>query len=266
MWNQSVVTDAGNALLIRAAAGETLEITGAKAGTGTVAEAELRSQTALREEKQTLSIVLTDKVEKGNRYKIQFQPVEGAEGYTANQVGLYARMGEEGEVLLALYQDPSGVAIPTQEELRDFVYTLYAVIAIDNSGKLSVAIDSSAYLTMETLQQVEAQLNGIVSEAEEGMQAILDRAALPVYEVTIPTEGWGEDESGLQQVTVEAEGVKSTDTPVADVNLSGSAEEQLAILRAFALITSINTGEGSITVHATAAPEVAIPLNLKEMR
>lgn len=177
MWNDAVVTDAGEAMLLRAAKGEQLTISSARAGTGVADRAQLRAQTGLVNQKEVVSIVFQDVVDHANRFKVQFQPVASGAGYTANQVGVFAKIGEEGEQLLALFQDSTGIYIPTQADMPDFVFSFYALVGILNSGEPQVVISQSAYLTLETLEQTKEQLQEIIDGANQSVEEIIEQAS-----------------------------------------------------------------------------------------
>lgn len=149
MWDQAVVTNAGKALLQQWAGGGTLTIDGAKAGAGAVSQLNLINQTAVTQEKQTLSIISTRQVEGGTQFHVQITAPDA--GYTAKQIGIYGHLGSGDSTLIALYQDESGITVPSKAEMPDFVYAFYATIQGSNTGTLSVTLDTSALVTQATL-------------------------------------------------------------------------------------------------------------------
>lgn len=149
MWDQAVVTNAGKALLQQWAGGGTLTIDGAKAGAGAVSQLNLINQTAVTQEKQTLSIISARQVEGGTQFHVQITAPDA--GYTAKQIGIYGRLDSGDSTLIALYQDESGITVPSKAEMPDFVYAFYATIQVSNTGTLSVTLDASALVTQATL-------------------------------------------------------------------------------------------------------------------
>lgn len=149
MWDQAVVTNAGKALLQQWAGGGTLTIDGAKAGAGAVSQLNLINQTAVTQEKQTLSIISARQVEGGTQFHVQITAPDA--GYTAKQIGIYGRLDGGDSTLIALYQDESGITVPSKAEMPDFVYAFYATIQVSNTGTLSVTLDASALVTQATL-------------------------------------------------------------------------------------------------------------------
>lgn len=155
MWDQAVVTNAGKALLQQWAGGGTLTIDGAKAGAGAVSQLNLINQTAVTQEKQTLSIISAKQVEGGTQFHVQITALDA--GYTAKQIGIYGRLEGGDSTLIALYQDESGITVPSKAEMPDFVYAFYATIQVGNTGTLSVTLDTSALVTQATLTAAVAK-------------------------------------------------------------------------------------------------------------
>ena len=155
MWDQAVVTNAGKALLQQWAGGGTLTIDGAKAGAGAVSQLNLINQTAVTQEKQTLSIISAKQVEGGTQFHVQITAPDA--GYTAKQIGIYGHLGSGDSTLIALYQDESGITVPSKAEMPDFVYAFYATIQVSNTGTLSVTLDTSALVTQATLTAAVAK-------------------------------------------------------------------------------------------------------------
>ena len=165
MWDQAVVTNAGKALLQQWAGGGTLTIDGAKAGAGAVSQLNLINQTAVTQEKQTLSIISARQVEGGTQFHVQITAPDA--GYTAKQIGIYGHLGSGDSTLIALYQDESGITVPSKAEMPDFVYAFYATIQVGNTGTLSVTLDASALVT-------QATLNAAVAKAGDMKKSVYD--------------------------------------------------------------------------------------------
>ncbi len=165
MWDQAVVTNAGKALLQQWAGGGTLTIDGAKAGAGAVSQLNLINQTAVTQEKQTLSIISAKQVEGGTQFHVQITAPDA--GYTAKQIGIYGHLGSGDSTLIALYQDESGITVPSKAEMPDFVYAFHATIQGSNTGTLSVTLDTSALVT-------QATLNAAVAKAGDMKKSVYD--------------------------------------------------------------------------------------------
>ncbi len=165
MWDQAVVTNAGKALLKLLAGVGTLSIDGARAGAGAVSQLILINLTAVTQEKQTLSIISAKQVEGGTQFHVQITAPDA--GYTAKQIGIYGRLDGGDSTLIALYQDESGITVPSKAEMPDFVYAFHATIQGSNTGTLSVTLDASALVT-------QATLNAAVAKAGDMKKSVYD--------------------------------------------------------------------------------------------
>jgi len=153
MWSDAVITNAGKALLAAWVSGGTLNIVSAAAGSGTVSAAALMAQTALVSEKQNMSIISMESVTGGIRLKLQLTSEGVTTSYTLNQMGIKASLSGGSATLLALFQDSSGIIIPTYASMPDFVFTFYATLQMSNSGSLSVTLDTSAVISLSTMNE-----------------------------------------------------------------------------------------------------------------
>lgn len=298
MWDQAVVTNAGKALLQQWAGGGTLTIDGAKAGAGAVSQLNLINQTAVTQEKQTLSIISAKQVEGGTQFHVQITAPDA--GYTAKQIGIYGRLDGGDSTLIALYQDESGITVPSKDEMPDFVYAFYATIQVGNTGTLSVTLDTSALVTQATLTAAVAKAgdmkksvydadgDGVVDNAKKldgktaaqfaaashshaisaitGLQTALDnKASVSTYSASLPSSGWtGDAAPYAQEVTVT--GITAADTPLVDIVQTGTEATDEPMREAWGVITRIVTGAGKITAYASEKPTVDVPIQLKVVK
>lgn len=176
MWI-GAVTNAGQALLDTfAVGGHELTLTGATVGSGTVAEVNLRLQTEVSNEKDNASLVFAEKMENGTKYKIQVGPASASVGaYTAHQIGLWAKLDDGDETLLMLAQDADvGVGVPLASVSHNFAFAVFAALAVDNTGNLTVIFDETAYITLGTL-------NAALAAQRAVYDAALAKIGLEVY-------------------------------------------------------------------------------------
>lgn len=298
MWDQAVVTNAGKALLQQWAGGGTLTIDGARAGAGAVSQLNLINQTAVTQEKQTLSIISAKQVEGGTQFHVQITAPDA--GYTAKQIGIYGHLGSGDSTLIALYQDESGITVPSKAEMPDFVYAFYATIQGSNTGTLSVTLDTSALVTQATLNAAVAKAgdmkksvydaddDGVVDNAKKldgktaaqfaaashshaisaitGLQTALDsKASVSTYSASLLSTGWtGEAAPYAQEVTVT--GITAADTPLVDIVQTGTETTDEPMREAWGVVTRIVTGAGKITAYASEKPTVNIPIQLKVVK
>ena len=173
-----VITNNGNDLLTRWVEGKNLTITRAAAGQGRVDPTAMMGQTALVNEKQTASIVSNEAVDKGQRIKLQVT-AQGAAGYSLNQFGVWAKLGDEAEKMIALFQTDTdiGIEIPSKTEMPDFVYTFYGILAFSNQGELTVNIDAAAVVTAESMGKAIAAALTEHEEDEEAHKELFKKKA-----------------------------------------------------------------------------------------
>ena len=173
-----VITNNGNDLLTRWVEGKKLTITRAAAGQGRVEQTAMIAQSALVNEKQAASIISNTPADKGQRLKLQVTAQTGA-GYSLNQFGVWARLEDEDEKMIALFQTDTdiGVEIPSKDSMPDFAYTFYGLLAFSNQGTLTVNIDAAAVVTEETMGQAIAGAMEEHNGDEEAHKALFDKKA-----------------------------------------------------------------------------------------
>jgi hypothetical protein len=150
-WDNAIVTNAGILLLQRVLAGEQLALDNAAGGADTVPAETLPTQTALVNQRQTFPIVTSMNVSNGKKVGIQITNVNLSTDYTMKQVGIWAHVGTDASILFAILQDSTGVPIPSEASLPDFLLNFYAVIDFSNSATFTITIDPSTLVTMGVL-------------------------------------------------------------------------------------------------------------------
>lgn len=160
MWENTTITDAGSNLLAAWVTGTTLHLTRAAGGTGL--SDNLYSMTALTNEKQAMSIISIERGTTAATVKLQITN-SGETAFTMTQIGIFAAIDDGEEVLLAIYQDPAGVPIPAASTTQEFIYNFFATIVISNTGTLTLNIDSSAAVTMETMISYFANKQNVIN-------------------------------------------------------------------------------------------------------
>ncbi len=150
---KGVITNVGSKLVEQWYAGTTLHITAAKTGAGCVEDVALLAQTDLVSAKQMASIVSGTQSAEG--YKVKLQITASEIGYKLNQYGIWASLDDSEEsFLLALFQNPDGITVPSKNEFPDFVYTFYALLSVENTGEVELSIDPTALVTYDTVQEM----------------------------------------------------------------------------------------------------------------
>ena len=161
---QAVVTNGGAALFARWAAGGTLVIRRAGAGTGTTDAAGLMAAQALVDERQEVSIAGKKMVDGGALYQLNIPAAETA--YTVQQIGIWARMdGDSEDILIAIYQNEEGIPVEAAAVMPNYVYSFDAIVEMDNTGELQVNIDATALVTQRQLAEALANVDIEVDSA-----------------------------------------------------------------------------------------------------
>lgn len=208
-----VITNDGESLLEQWIDEATLIIESAATGTGTVAESAMMAQTALVSQQQTASVISLENTDAGKKIRLQITAPES--GYTLNQYGVWASINGGTPKLLALYQNDTGLEIPSSADSPDFVYTFYAILAVANDGAMSLTVDTSAIVTHDAMDAfvaaaiagkqdaiaVEGMLKGSGSEVQRAVpgEDYVAPEALNAYQTQILLLGLlkGDGEGGI---------------------------------------------------------------------
>ena len=163
-----VITDVGASLLATYASGSTMiNVNKMTVGSGTVSEENMHEATDLTYYRDDGSILGKKSVENGVDFELQIHPRDDG-SYTAKEIGLWANVEEGGPVLLALFQNSTGIAVPATATNPDYAYIISAVLLIDNFDNLTVTVDSTAYVPYSVFNpycdSVEEALDGKVDK------------------------------------------------------------------------------------------------------
>ena len=145
-WTDATKTNAGAAMLGRMIPGSTPNWGTAVGGTGTVPPSALEEQTALANQKQIFQIVESVDVPNGKKLLIQVANVGLEESYTMQQLGIMAYLDDEPPILFAILQDNTGVAIPSAQEMPEFVINFYVIVNFSNKVDFKLNIDPSVFV------------------------------------------------------------------------------------------------------------------------
>lgn len=96
--------------------------------------------------------------------------------------------------------------------------------------------------------------------------AAADHSHAERFTVSVPVS-WTENSAGGYMQTISVPGILSTDDPVADIMMGDNVDTNALYTAAWALITSIVTADGSITLYANGeAPTTAFTIQMKAVR
>ena len=158
LWDASL-TDVGVSMISQWAqgAGDKLTITGAVIGEGVVAATQLHTLTQLTDQKSTISIQGSELVANGVKLKLRKTSQGITTSFILNQIGIYAKLDTSGgtpiiaDSLIAVYQQDTGVLVPTEADSPDFVFTFYATVQTNYQGDLTINVDTSAILSQDDI-------------------------------------------------------------------------------------------------------------------
>lgn len=164
-WTNAVVTEAGLALQAKLVDGQTLGFLRVAAGTGTVGPSVLANQTALANEKQTLTFQPPNVLD-GAKIKVpvMLNNIGLETGYTMQQLGFFADDPDDGEILYAIVQDEVGDTVPSQTESPGFIIEWAFVFQYGNAADVTVTIDPSGLISWGQV----GQPNGVAGLDETG--------------------------------------------------------------------------------------------------
>ena len=150
-WSNATITQKGYALQAKLTAnGESLHITKAVGGSGRVTAGQLVSQTAITGPVQLLQVeVFTYNSENETAsLKVLLSNLELQNGYTLNQIGIFAEDPDDGEVLYAIAQVDVGESIPSiTTQPAGFTCEWEFHFAFTNAGNIEITIDPDSFLT-----------------------------------------------------------------------------------------------------------------------
>ena len=164
-WTNAVVTEAGLALQAKLVDGQTLGFLRVAAGTGTVDPSVLANQTALANEKQTLTFQPPNVLD-GAKIKVpvMLNNIGLETGYMMQQLGFFADDPDNGEILYAIVQDEVGDAVPSQTESPGFVIEWAFVFQFGNASEVTVTLDPVGLVSIGMV----GQPGGVAGLGENG--------------------------------------------------------------------------------------------------
>lgn len=206
-WGQSTFTNAGSEMFVETISGQKMLLASAKGGAGTSTTEELKTATAVKDEKQTLALLEVEDVQtdngSGKRLGVQITNGNVTESYILHQIGIFGKLeGDEADTLMIVMQDDHGIEVPDNTENPDFIYELYIVVTISNEAQVTLEVESTAVATVKSVNSKIATHN-----TDPEAHANLPIPAKPTVTkvITIPATGWDIDEEAALPDDEEAE-------------------------------------------------------------
>lgn len=156
IWENTIITSSGIALLSKLIEGNTLKITRAETGAGYVLPGALREQTEVTDPKQPLSFRAITYPEEWKCCLPCFLTNDTLNtGYTVKQVGIYAEDPDEGEILFFIAQatKETGTIVPSKDESPGYnaEWTFYFNYGAAND--VTLLLDPSNVVTSIIMEQ-----------------------------------------------------------------------------------------------------------------
>lgn len=187
-WSNAVITTKGVALLAKLIAGNTLTITKAQSGSGSVAVSQLVSQTAVTSPQQTLTFRTVSYPETGKAALPVYLTNENlATGYTATQIGIFAQDPDDGEILFFIAQaaSGSGTNIPSSSEMTAFTAEWTFYFQYGDADSVTVTVDPANSVSQT---EATAMISTAVNQAKAELQSSIDAITAPALGA-LPTSG-----------------------------------------------------------------------------
>lgn len=173
-WNTAVITTKGVSLLSKLIAGNTLTITKAQTGAGSVSTSDLASQTAVTTPKQTMTFRTVSYPTTGQAALPCYIGNDNlTTGYTCTQIGIFAQDPDDGEILFFIAQADTGggTPIPSNTEMPGFTAEWTFYFTYGQASSVSVTVNPA-----NTVSQSEAQtmVTNAVNAAQSSLEAQIE--------------------------------------------------------------------------------------------
>lgn len=148
-----VVTNAGKSLLAQWLDGGVFNIDSAAEGSGIVEETALFAQTELVNQIKAVSILGATDVPNGKKIKLRITSEGVMAAHICNQIGIWASLDGGPSYMIGILQNTGGQPIPSYAEAPDFVWDIYAIVEMSNTGTFTLTIDTTAVATVSDIAE-----------------------------------------------------------------------------------------------------------------
>ena len=176
LWENTVLTEKGIALQNKMFDGQTLKITGAKAGAGEVPPVNLRQQTQITDERQEITLQPVRTEDGKAVISVLLENTEVKESYELHQIGFYAEDPDEGEILYCIAQTTEGKKIPSAAESPGFSITWNFCFQNSDTAPFEVVLDSAGLVGVEQYKKLSDAVNEVKNRMDE-LSAELNKKA-----------------------------------------------------------------------------------------
>lgn len=152
------VTNAGQAL-IASAQGKAFRFVRAHCGAGT--SDSLETLTNVADPKKALSITAISNTANKSKIRVQLNNKGLQTGFNLSQIGIFAQIDSEPEVLFLVAQTNPADIVPSAADSPNYVNDYVITTAVSNAESVSAVIDSAAYSTVGQAESMEEEINQI---------------------------------------------------------------------------------------------------------
>ena len=149
-WNGIILTNKGRVLQAKVEAGETLNLTKLKLGSGIISEGQsLEALTDLIRPEQNLGIAAKTAMENGfTKIEATITNAGLEEGYYVRELGVFAQDPDDGEILYAVTTDTAPDYLPAQGGAAVLSQEFAVYITTSNVDHIEATIDPTALATV----------------------------------------------------------------------------------------------------------------------
>lgn len=162
MWNHAVITEKGLLLQSKVATGGTIKFTKVKTGAGKVNSATLQAQTTVTNAKQEFAFKADSTVNKETGLVTLVVVIDNdnlTTGYDCYQVGIYANDPNDGEILYAIMQSDSALAIPSEDNMTGWIAEMNIGMQFSNAETVQITMDQAGFASRKALDEHLANKN-----------------------------------------------------------------------------------------------------------
>lgn len=253
IWENAVITNKGRALLAKLIDGNTLSITRAVVGAGSVTPGLLLDQTDVTDAKQAISFTGISYPEEGKCALSCNLRNGGLEiGYTAMQVGIFATDPEEGEILFFIAQATAGTGteIPSESEMGEYSAEWTFYFKYGQANGVDVMVDPAAAVS-------QAKMEAFVKEYfEEHVNSALDAQDQKIADAKAPGLA-AQAAISAHTTATNPHGVTAAQVGLGNVNNTSDASKPVSTAQAAAIADAKaagTTAQGNLDKH-TASKE-----------
>lgn len=181
MWEKSVITKKGFALISKAmvGVGGAITITSVKAGAGSVPVEQLEDQTDVMNIKQTLTMQDPEYGVDTALIPVYLSNDGLTTAYELQQVGFYAEDPDEGEILYSIAQKAEPMTVPAEAEAPGWALVWNFHFTMANETVIEVNLNPSAMARLKDLPLRKGKGIGSMVNAAGGSEATNDFAFVP---------------------------------------------------------------------------------------